>query len=160
MSNVLAFSCAHAPAMLSGFPDFLNDTRKAWKCKTVISLGDMIDYRCLGRWDSAADPDLPSMNAEYDEAKRQIGILHKMFPNIDVLIGNHDTRRNTAAKTAGLIKQELRSMKETWATPRWRLRSRRRKQKKIEPQIHVDAVPDGTGPQHDRGNGQARSDTQ
>lgn len=120
MSRVLAFSCCHAPCMLPGYPDFLADARRAWKPKIVICLGDVLDSRCLGRWDSATDPDLPNANVEYEEAKRQVAVLHKMFPNIDVLIGNHDTRRSVAAKQAGLIQQELRAMKEVWATPRWR----------------------------------------
>ena len=100
MSRVLVFSCPHTPCMLPEYPDFLWDNYKDWRCDHAICLGDVMDNRMLNYHEK--NPDLPGPAQEYEEAKAQVAILHKMFPNMDVLIGNHDSLPNRKAKTAGI----------------------------------------------------------
>lgn len=118
MSTTLVFSCPHAPCMLPEFPDFLNDTCKEWKCDHVICLGDVADNRVLNYHEK--NPDLPGAAEEYEEARQQISILHKMFPNIDVLVGNHDALPTRQARTAVIPTWFLKDLNECWGTPTWR----------------------------------------
>jgi hypothetical protein len=104
--------------MLEDYPDFLWDRYDDWDCNHVICLGDVCDNRILNYWEK--NPDLPGARDEYMEAKKQVAILHDMFPDMDVLIGNHDALPNRQARTAGIPSWFMRSMSDVWETPTWR----------------------------------------
>lgn len=118
MTTTLVFSCSHCPCMLADFPDFLADVRRQYRANHAIILGDVADNRILNYWEK--NPDLPGARDEYEEAKQQIAILHKLFPNTDVLIGNHDALPNRQAKTAGIPSWFMKDMSDVWDTPTWR----------------------------------------
>jgi hypothetical protein len=127
--------------MLPEFPDFLNDTKRQWKCDRVICLGDVTDNRVINYHEK--NPDLESGHREYEEAREQLAILHKMFPNQDTLIGNHDSLPQRKARTAGIPSWFVRALNEVWGTPTWRW----------HPRFYTLKV-DGVGYRHgDKGRG-------
>lgn len=118
MSTTLVFSCPHCPCMLEEFPDFLRDTYNEWNCDHVICLGDVVDNRVLNYHEK--NPDLPGAAQEYEEAKEQVAILHKMFPYIDVLVGNHDALPSRQATSNAIPSWFLKDLNECWGTPSWK----------------------------------------
>lgn len=118
MSITLVFSCTHSPCMLPEYPDFLWSIYKDWNCTHAVCLGDVVDNRMLTYHER--NPDLPGPIEEYEEAKQQVAILHKMFPNIDVLIGNHDALPTRQARTAAIPTWFIKDLNECWSTPTWR----------------------------------------
>ena len=141
MSRTLVFSCPHTPCMLPPWPDSLSDMRRRHKTTNAVCLGDVADNRILNYHEK--NPDLPGPAQEYAEAKTQIAILHKMFPNIDVLVGNHDALPIRKARTAGIPSWFMRDMNECWNTPKW----------KWWPRYHTLIDADGVAYRHgDRGH--------
>lgn len=66
----------------------------------VIQLGDLTDQKIWSRWQSDTDDFSPCQ--EFEEAEKQLKKLHKMFPNMLILRGNHDDRIKSRAVEAGI----------------------------------------------------------
>jgi predicted phosphodiesterase len=116
MSRVLIISDTHAPCMLPEAIDFLRDTYKAWKCDKVIHIGDVVDWHCI----SYHEKDLSQINFshEFQDAKKQVKQLTKVFPEVEILTGNHDSLPHRKACTAGLPGVVIRGNNEIWETPK------------------------------------------
>lgn len=121
-SRVLVIGDTHAPAMLPGYPDFLNETYKAWQCNAVVHIGDVVDWAAISYHEK--DPQTPSPLQEYDAAKRQVNELVKLFPQAVVMTGNHDALPRRKATTIGIPHQLLKKYAEVWNTPGWNWRPR------------------------------------
>jgi predicted phosphodiesterase len=83
----------------------------------VVQLGDLLDQKAWSRWDK--DPDDLSPEEEFIEAYEDICRLHKLFPNMHVLTGNHDRRFYIKAAESSLPSQLIKSMKELFPFPGW-----------------------------------------
>ncbi len=66
----------------------------------VICLGDITDQKIWSRWPKDVDDYSPS--EEFKQAAKGIKKLHKWFPNMVILRGNHDTRILSNAIEAGI----------------------------------------------------------
>jgi predicted phosphodiesterase len=66
----------------------------------VIQLGDITDQKIWSRWQSDVDDYSPSK--EFEMAERDMKKLHKMFPKMIILRGNHDERIKLRAIEAGI----------------------------------------------------------
>ena len=100
MSNVLVIGDTHAPCMLDGYVDFLNDTRKTFKCNEIVHIGDLVDWHAISYHESS--PSASCARDEYLNARIQVSQIKKAFPKATWLIGNHDCLPERKAITAGL----------------------------------------------------------
>lgn len=117
MSNVLVIGDTHAPCMLDGYIDFLNDTRKTFKCKEIVMIGDLVDWHSISYHESA--PTASSAHDEFNKAYDQVQQIKKVFPRATWLIGNHDCLPSRKAITAGLPQEVMRSYTALWDLPKW-----------------------------------------
>ena len=119
---VLAFSCTHAPAMHRGFIKFLKSVERKYDCGRVVHLGDMVDWNAISFHEK--DPSLPSAEMEYKQAKKQVRQLHKAFPKLDYLVGNHCGLVQRKAATVGLPELALMPFKKLWELDGWKIHPR------------------------------------
>ena len=117
MSNVLVIGDTHAPAMLDGYTDFLRDIQKCWNCKEIVHIGDVVDWSAISYHEK--DPSDPSAYDEYENAKKQVSQLYKLFPKAVVMTGNHDSLPKRKATTIGIPEQLIRKYADIWETPKW-----------------------------------------
>lgn len=77
---------------------------KKWRDKhkpdLVVQLGDLSDQKIWSRWQSDVDDYSPSQ--EFTEAEKVLKKLHKWFPEMVILRGNHDDRIKARAIEAGI----------------------------------------------------------
>lgn len=83
----------------------------------VIQLGDLTDQKIWSRWQS--DPDDFSPCREFEEAEKVLLKLHKMFPKMIILRGNHDERVKSRAIEAGIPGRMFRDVDEVFNYPGW-----------------------------------------
>jgi len=116
-SNVLVIGDCHAPCMLPGYVDFLLDIQELYDCDRVVHIGDMVDWASISYHPKA--PSLKNSEAEFAKALKQVQALHKHFPRLDYLIGNHDALSERQAADAGLPVLVLKDFNDLWGVPEW-----------------------------------------
>lgn len=95
-----------------------HDFNKTFKAHKVVCAGDLTDQKTwskFGRDTSDVGND--------DEWSMTIGAakeMSKMFPRMEIILGNHDLRYFKAANLAGVPSQLLRSIKEALPIPGWK----------------------------------------
>ena len=99
-SRVLYISDLHAPAMALGALEHCQEVYQQYDCNRVVLLGDVLDWHCLGKWET--DPDMPGASDELEESIHSLRGFYHHFPHAQVCIGNHDTRLAKAMYRAGL----------------------------------------------------------
>ena len=122
MSRVLVFSCPHAPAMHPGFVRFLKDVDRKHNCNRVVCLGDLIDWHAISYHEK--DTGMPSAADEKKLAMKQVRKIHSAFPELDFLIGNHDSLPYRKARTAGIPDGEIVPFKKSWGLDGWKIHPR------------------------------------
>ena len=115
MSRVLVIGDTHAPCMLEGYPDFLHETYEAWGCDRVVHIGDLVDNCALSF--HLKKPQQKDPLREYDEAIEQIGILTSLFPEADLMLGNHDVLPYRWAQEVGIPSEMLRDFASIFKLP-------------------------------------------
>jgi predicted phosphodiesterase len=120
--NVLTIGDIHAPAMHPKYPAFLKRIEKKYNCKRVVSIGDLVDWNAISFHEK--DPSMPSASEEFALAWKQVRKLHKMFPKVDHLIGNHDSLPARKAKAMGLPEEVVYDFKTLWELDGWNVHER------------------------------------
>lgn len=115
MSRVLVISDTHYPVARDGHLDFLLETYEAWDCDRVCHIGDLVDHCALSFHIKA--PSLKNPIDEYEKAMRDIEELVKYFPEVDLMVGNHDALPWRWAKEVGIPAEYLRSPADMWNLP-------------------------------------------
>lgn len=82
---------------------------KHYKADFVYQSGDMFDFYGLTRF--LKSPAAPSLPAEIEACKPQVQQLHKWFPKLRILRGNHEERLAKRAMEAGI---DMGFMKTIW----------------------------------------------
>lgn len=113
---VLVISDYHAPFNHPGALDFLNDLRKKWKPTKIISAGDEADMAAISF--HPKDPMMMSAGDEYKAMIRELKLLYKLFPKVQVCISNHTARPFRVATNAGLPSLFIKSYGEFLQAPR------------------------------------------
>lgn len=140
-NRVLIIGDTHAPCMHSGYIRFLKKIEKKHQCNRVVHIGDLVDWSAISYHEK--DPAMPSAGEEYSRAWRQVRQLHKAFPRVDILIGNHDCLPSRKAQTIGLPEEVLKDFKSLWQLDGWTVHPR-----------FTDLVIDGVIYRHgDKGKG-------
>ena len=123
MSRVLVIGDTHAPCMIDGYVDFLKHCKRKWKCNRVVSIGDLVDNCALSfhlKRPSQKDP----IN-EYYQAMEQVNQITKAFPNVDLMLGNHDVLPYRWAKEVGIPEEMMLDFKSIFKLPKkWKVHPR------------------------------------
>jgi len=115
--NLLVIGDLHAPFDLDGYLQFCRKQQELFNCGTVLFIGDVIDLHYSSYHNS--DPDGYGAGEELDRAVDRLEAYHNMFPNSDVIIGNHDRLAYRKAFSSGLSKRWIRDYKDVLNTPTW-----------------------------------------
>jgi hypothetical protein len=81
-------------------------------------MGDLIDAKAWSTY--AKDPDDDSAQLEFDKALADCKKLANLFPEMVVLVGNHESRIQARALEARLPKQLVRGIHEAIDVPGWK----------------------------------------
>lgn len=120
--RVLVIGDTHAPAMHPDYIDFLKDIYHKHKCTRVVHIGDLVDWNAISFHEK--DPSMPSAADEFMEASKQVRALHKAFPEVDYLIGNHSALPQRKATMIGLPEGVLKDFKTLWGLDGWTIHPR------------------------------------
>ena len=112
MQNTLIISDTHFPYQHPDMFDFLEALAWAYDIKDVKHTGDMVDNH-TGSYHEIEYGTL-SPKEEHDRAKEEIQRLYKMFPNMNVIIGNHGSMSYRKARTAGIPEDHLKSYNDMY----------------------------------------------
>lgn len=112
MARVLIIGDTHCPGMRRGYVDFLKRVADSHAVNRVVHIGDLIDWASISYHEKS--PSLSNATRELQNARRQVAVLAKAFPESDWLIGNHDALTERQAITSGLPPQILRDYADLW----------------------------------------------
>lgn len=115
MSRVLVIGDTHCPCMRPQYLDFLLETYEAWDCDRVVHIGDLVDNTALSF--HTKNPRLKNPISEREEALRQIAELTSHFPEVDLMLGNHDALPYRWATEVGVPTEYLRDPANLWDLP-------------------------------------------
>jgi len=74
----------------------------------VIQLGDFFDQKAWSRFPKDVDDYSPQL--EWDMAESDAKRMYKLFPNMQILVGNHDSRAMRKAAEVGLPQQMIKAL--------------------------------------------------
>lgn len=93
-------------------------TRKKSNIVKVINLGDIIDAMAWSRYPKT--PDAPNAQYEWDKTVLAMERLSKMFPTMDIIMGNHCVRPMRKALEAQLPRQLIKGLNDVFDYPGWK----------------------------------------
>jgi len=85
--------------------------------QAVVQLGDLTDQKAWSRWPSDVDDWSPT--EEWERVEKDMEKLRKYFPEMFVLMGNHDSRAATVATSVRIPSQLVKTMEEIFSAPGW-----------------------------------------
>jgi calcineurin-like phosphoesterase family protein len=116
MSRVIEIGDIHEPFGHPDYLDFIKDTKRRFRCDTVICAGDEVDNCALSRYEQ--NPDGMGPGEEHVAAVVAMQKWYKAFPNLLLLESNHGMRPFKKAYSAGLPAAYLKSYSEFMEAPR------------------------------------------
>ncbi len=120
--RVLVIADTHCPAMHHGYIDFLISIFHKHKCTRVVHIGDLVDWNAISFHEK--DPSMPSAADEFVSAAKQVRALHKAFPEVDYLVGNHSALPERKAQSVGLPPEVILNFKTLWGLDGWTIHPR------------------------------------
>jgi len=114
--TIMLFGDLHFPYNHIDAFDFLKAVKKKYKPTDVICTGDLIDFNSINYHEK--DPNSISQEEELEEATLLIEELGKLFPNLDIVEGNHDRLPIRKAKSIGLHSRFIKDNKEVFNMPK------------------------------------------
>ena len=114
-SRIFVIADLHLPYQHPSALNFLKKVKEKYKPTRVISIGDLFDQYSFSRWDK--NPEADSVLIEVEKAKKDVQKLAKIFPNLEIVMGNHDKRLTLKAQRAGIPAQFLKDKQEIYGTP-------------------------------------------
>jgi predicted phosphodiesterase len=109
MKRLLILSDVHLPFQHPQAFEFLQKVKKDVKPDHVISVGDIIDLASV-QVSRPSDPNIDSPIFELEKARKEIKILEKIFPKMQICWGNHDLRLLRKAELVGIPRSILRDI--------------------------------------------------
>ena len=110
--NTLIISDTHFPYHHPDTFDFLEQAQYVYDLEIIKHSGDMVDHHA----GSYHDVEYGTLSAEeeHERAYEAVQRLYKMFPKMDIVIGNHDAIPSRKAKTAGLGQDVIKSYNDLY----------------------------------------------
>ena len=119
----------HLPFAHENYIHFLEDTFNKYGVTDIVNIGDLTDNHAISRWQKSTSAH--SANMEYELARRDIEIYKRAFPELDLVLGNHDLIPQRQCATLGIPEQFVTGFHQLWDLPKkWR----------IHEQIEIDGV--------------------
>jgi len=113
--NWLMFGCVHIPFEHPDCFRFLEALQVRYEFKRVFMMGDLYDWTGLNRF--SKNPNLPSPVDEYKATIGRRDELYKLFPNVEMLYGNHDLRPLSRAAEHYIPELLIKSLREVMGLP-------------------------------------------
>jgi len=99
---------------------FLEKLHKKWKFTKIFQIGDLVDFASV-QVERPNDPEVESPVFEIGKATKEIRKLEKLFPEMDILKGNHDLRIERKAERFGIPRTMLKDLNEIFdIKAKWR----------------------------------------
>ena len=126
-SKILVIPDLHTPFMDWKAVQVVAKWAKKHEPDLIIQLGDLLDFKAWSRWPK--DPDDYSPHDEFEFAIEATKRLYNLFPNMEILMGNHDLRIAKRALDVGFTRHILRDLQDVfpyegwnwWSNPKERL---------------------------------------
>ena len=115
--NVLIIGDTHLPYEKEGYLDFCIEQYDKWNCDTVIHIGDLIDSHATSRHPSI--PDAYGAGDELQYTIRKLRSWYRAFPDMKVVIGNHDIRSYKIASEYGVAAKWMKGFADVLEVPNW-----------------------------------------
>lgn len=91
---------------------------KTFKAHKIVCVGDLTDQKTWSKY--GRDTDDVGNNDEWASTVAQAQALAKLFPKMEIIIGNHDIRYFKAANSAGVPSQLVKSLSEALPIKGWK----------------------------------------
>lgn len=108
--NVLLIPDLHCEYQHPDAFEFLAKLRAEFKPTRTVILGDVIDGLAASRYDTPAAAD--GADEEWRKTKIALIELADIFPDVDIVTGNHDVRVEKKASTVGIPADRIRPIQE------------------------------------------------
>lgn len=116
-TRVLVISDTHFPYESEHTWSFLKQVKQEFKPDRIVHCGDIVDFYNASRFPKDVDhPD--SFPNELLKIRKCINKLAKIFPEMEVVIGNHDMRLNSKVSSVNLPESVIRSFPEIIGAPK------------------------------------------
>ena len=115
MKNTLIIGDPHEPFCDSRYLPFCKRIYKAFNCKRVVCIGDLVDNHSISYHEH--DPELWSPLKEMEETDKKLKKWFKTFPEVYLTRGNHDQLVDRKGKTVGLPKRCFKEYRDMWNLP-------------------------------------------
>jgi len=109
-SCVLAIPDLHLPFVKQGYLEFCVDMQTKYNPTEIIFLGDILDNHASSYHESC--PDGHSAGDELSIAEKQVKLWSAVFPEANVVIGNHDNIPGRKLVSSGVSNRWLKSANE------------------------------------------------
>lgn len=109
-NNILVIGDTHIPYQHPDYLDFCIDLQRKWNCGKIIHIGDVLDFQSTTY--HTPHPDGLSPYYELEIAKLEIENWKKAFPEMTVIMGNHDRRISRKLFDSQISSQWQFSMKD------------------------------------------------
>ena len=106
--RILVFGDVHCPYQAEEAFDFLAQQVREFKPDRVVCVGDLVDFYAASRYPQ--DPNHPdSFVSEVKKIHKDVKKLAKIFPKLELTLGNHDDRFAIRVASAGLPSEMMKS---------------------------------------------------
>jgi len=116
--NLLIIGDLHSPFIKPGYLEFCKSVYDKYNCTRVVFIGDLIDNHYSSYHET--DPDGVGAGQELTMAIRKLNKWYDVFPDADVMLGNHDAIPARKAFSAGLSTKWIKSIGEVLQYDGWR----------------------------------------
>lgn len=114
------FSDPHIPFHHPNYLQFCADTFKRYGVGRVVCCGDLVDFHAISN--HQAETCAKSPYDELEMTTEGVAQFVKAFPEVDLILGNHDLRYVRQAATVRLDKRFLKPFSELFELPKtWRI---------------------------------------
>jgi len=115
MNNILVIGDSHIPFEHKHYLQFCLDTKKKYKCKDIIHIGDVTDNHKISFHDS--NNENYSSGQEVKKAIKRLKKWTKAFPKVKVCIGNHDELARRRCLRHGMSNRYIKNYNDIWELP-------------------------------------------
>jgi hypothetical protein len=112
--DVLVISDMHLPYQHPDALDFLQALEDEFVFDQILNVGDLYDHHRGSYHES--EPDAYGEEEEFDRSKKLAHVLQEMFPDMDIVKGNHDAIPQRKLKTCGLPTSALSDFNKMYDT--------------------------------------------